>query len=71
MPLKIVIPICLSIMTSAYYLGNEVQKVRIMLKNAWTAHDMSRWNAQASILNPTMKYPDPHLIIESRKSVGL
>jgi hypothetical protein len=70
LPLKIVIPICATIMAAAFYIGVEVHSIKTMMQNAWTVHDQDRWEAETMILNPALKLPDAYNIIQRRRAAG-
>jgi hypothetical protein len=70
LPLKIVVPICATIMAAAFYIGVEVHSIRVLMQNSWTVHDMDRWEAEAMVLNPTVKIPDAYSIVSRRKAAG-
>lgn len=70
LPLKIVVPICVTIMGAAFWIGVEVHSIRVLMQNAWTITDMDRWSAESQILNPASKFPDAYQIVNRRKSAN-
>lgn len=67
-PLKIVVPICGTILAVGFYFGLELHAIRSLMQNAWTVHDQDRWTDQSKILNPSFQFPDAYQILRRRKS---
>lgn len=66
LPLKIVVPICLAILSSAFYLGAKMNQIENILTQVWTVDDMSQWGNDASNLNQNWKVPNARQIARER-----
>lgn len=67
-PLKIVVPICVTIASCSLYLGLEMASIKSLLKQMWTVDDMARWGYDASSANPNWKASDPYKITRERRN---